>query len=67
MRKGKDPDPYMWLTDPDADPGGPKTYDPHPEDCFPFTPLYLKNLVECYKKTPTFLGYRRHLAVLIPE
>ncbi len=20
------PDPYLWLTDPDADPGGPKTY-----------------------------------------
>ncbi len=19
------PDPYLWLTDPDADPGGPKT------------------------------------------
>ncbi len=26
MRKGKDPDPYLSLTDPDADPGGPKTY-----------------------------------------
>jgi hypothetical protein len=26
MRKGKDPDPYLWLTDPDADSGGPKTY-----------------------------------------
>jgi hypothetical protein len=26
MRKGKDPFPYSWLTDPDADPGGPKTY-----------------------------------------
>ncbi len=24
MRKGKDPDPYLGLTDPD--PGGPKTY-----------------------------------------
>jgi hypothetical protein len=24
MRKGNDPDPYLWLTDPDADPGGPK-------------------------------------------
>ncbi len=23
MRKGKDPDPYLQLTDPDADPGGP--------------------------------------------
>ncbi len=22
----KDPDPYLWLTDPDSDPGGPKTY-----------------------------------------
>ncbi len=22
---GKDPDPYLWLTEPDADPGGPKT------------------------------------------
>jgi hypothetical protein len=21
-----DPDPYLWLTDPDPDPGGPKTY-----------------------------------------
>ncbi len=28
MRKGEDPDPdpYWWLKDPDADPGGPKTY-----------------------------------------
>ncbi len=34
MRKGKDPepdpdahpDPYLWLTDPDAYPGGQKTY-----------------------------------------
>ncbi len=29
MRKGKDPDPvsdpYLWLMDPDTDPGGPKT------------------------------------------
>jgi hypothetical protein len=24
MRKGKDPDPYLWLMDPD--PGGPKTF-----------------------------------------
>ncbi len=24
--KDPDPDPYLWLTDPDADPGGPKTY-----------------------------------------
>ncbi len=24
MRKGKDPDPYLWLTDPDKDPGSPK-------------------------------------------
>jgi hypothetical protein len=23
MRKGKDPDPYLWLMDPDS--GGPKT------------------------------------------
>jgi hypothetical protein len=30
MRKGKDPDPYLLLTDPDADPGGPKD----PEHCF---------------------------------
>jgi hypothetical protein len=22
----KDPDPYLGLTDPDPDPGGPKTY-----------------------------------------
>ncbi len=22
---GKDPDPYIWLMDPDPDPGGPKT------------------------------------------
>ncbi len=22
----EDPDLYLWLTDPDADPGGPKTY-----------------------------------------
>ncbi len=21
MKKGKDPDPYLWLKDPDADPG----------------------------------------------
>jgi hypothetical protein len=28
MRKGKDPDPdpSLWLTDPEADPGGPKSY-----------------------------------------
>ncbi len=26
MRKGKDPDPYLWLTNPDADLRGPKTY-----------------------------------------
>ncbi len=25
MRKGKDPDPYLWLLDPDPNPGGPKT------------------------------------------
>ncbi len=25
MRKGKDPDPYLWLTDPDPDPWCPKT------------------------------------------
>ncbi len=24
MRKGKNPDPYLWLTDQDPDPGGPK-------------------------------------------
>jgi hypothetical protein len=30
MRIGKDPGPYffLWLTDPDADPGGPKHPDP---------------------------------------
>jgi hypothetical protein len=26
MRKGKDPDPYLCLTDPDTDPGGLKIY-----------------------------------------
>ncbi len=28
MRKGKEPDThsYLWLTDPDTDPGGPNTY-----------------------------------------
>ncbi len=30
LRKGKDPnpelDPFLWPMDPDADPGGPKTY-----------------------------------------
>ncbi len=26
MRKGKDLNPYLWLTDPDTNPGGPKTY-----------------------------------------
>ncbi len=25
MRKGKDPDPHLWLLDPDPDPRGPKT------------------------------------------
>ncbi len=24
-----DPDPYLWLMDPDADTGGPKTYGPY--------------------------------------
>jgi hypothetical protein len=24
MRKGKNPDPYLWQRDPDADSGGPK-------------------------------------------
>ncbi len=24
MRKGKDTDPYLWLADPDPDPGDPK-------------------------------------------
>jgi hypothetical protein len=35
MGKGKDPDPdlYLWPTDPDADPGGPKHTDPDPEPC----------------------------------
>jgi hypothetical protein len=30
MRKGKDPDPdtYLWLMDPDLNPGGPKNADP---------------------------------------
>jgi len=26
IRNGKDPDPYLWQRDPDADPEGPKTY-----------------------------------------
>jgi hypothetical protein len=26
MIKGKDPDPYLCLTDPEANPGDPKTY-----------------------------------------
>ncbi len=36
----KDPDPYIWIMDPDADPRGPKTYghmvprDPDPQDWF---------------------------------
>jgi hypothetical protein len=25
MRKGEDPDPYLWLMDPDSVPAGPKT------------------------------------------
>ncbi len=25
-QKEPDPDPYLWLMDPDADPGGPKSY-----------------------------------------
>ncbi len=29
MRKGKDPNPYLWLMDPD--PGGPKHADPDPQ------------------------------------
>jgi hypothetical protein len=38
MRKGKDPDPYLWLTDPDVDPGGPEPYgtdhmDPDTKHC----------------------------------
>jgi hypothetical protein len=32
MRKGKDPDPYLWLTNPDADLRGPKHTDPTDPD-----------------------------------
>jgi hypothetical protein len=32
MRKGKDPDLYLWLTDPETDPEGPKTYGPTDPD-----------------------------------
>ncbi len=31
MRKGKDQDPYLLLTDTDADPGGQKHSDPEPD------------------------------------
>ncbi len=31
MRKGKDPDPYLWLMDPDPDPYGQKHADPAPD------------------------------------
>jgi hypothetical protein len=30
FRKDPEPDPYLRLTDPDADPGGPNA-DPHPD------------------------------------
>jgi hypothetical protein len=54
-----DPDPYLWITDPDADPGGPKTSG-SPTHCyqlfneprhFCFRDKKFKEELEKYKKT----------------
>jgi hypothetical protein len=63
MGKGKDPDPYLWLTDLDADPGGLKTYESYGSGSRTLflVPGESRGLLQ---ETPTFLEYRCHLAVL---
>ncbi len=59
MRKGKDldpdpdpySDPYFWLTDPDADPGGTKLTDPTDPD-----PKHWLQATDCVSVTRYFLA-----------
>jgi hypothetical protein len=50
MRK-KDPDPYLRLTNPDADPGGQKHKDPtDPKHCIAYTVLFCTGYITKFFK-----------------